>query len=54
MHSINVNDPYNKFYWIEIVEDTVEGKPFLKSEYNKDGDSYRSPWTNQYFPPIEI
>lgn len=21
-------------------------------EYNKDGDSYRSPWTNTYFPPI--
>jgi capping protein beta len=24
----------------------------LLCEYNKDGDSYRSPWTNQYFPPI--
>ena len=23
-------------------------------EYNKDGDSFRSPWTNQYFPPIEL
>jgi capping protein beta len=31
----------------------VEGKPFLLSEYNRDGDSYRSPWTNQYFPPID-
>jgi capping protein beta len=41
-------------FFIEILEDTVEGKPFLKSEYNKDGDSYRSPWTNQYFPPIEF
>jgi len=26
----------------------------LKCEYNKDGDSYRSPWTNQYYPPIEV
>lgn len=34
--------------------DEIEGKPFLKSEYNRDGDSYRSPWTNKYFPPIEL
>ena len=33
--------------------DEVEGKEFLKCEYNKDGDSYRSPWTNQYFPPFD-
>ena len=26
----------------------------MKCEYNKDGDSYRSPWTNQYYPPIEV
>ena len=38
-------ETFNLFF-IEIVEDTEEGKPFLKSEYNKDGDSYRSPWTN--------
>ena len=24
--------------------------PFIESEYNKDGDSYRSPWSNKYFP----
>ena len=23
---------------------------FLKCEYNKDGDCYRSPWSNTYFP----
>jgi len=22
----------------------------LKHEYNRDGDSYRSPWTNTYYP----
>ena len=33
--------------------DEKEGKEFLKCEYNKDGDSYRSPWSNQYYPPIE-
>lgn len=26
----------------------------MKCEYYKDGDSYRSPWSNQYYPPIEI
>jgi capping protein beta len=24
---------------------------FIKSEYNRDGDSYRSPNTNKYYPP---
>lgn len=24
--------------------------PFIESDYNKDGDSYRSPWSNTYFP----
>lgn len=27
--------------------------PFIESEYNKDGDSFRSPWSNKYFPPKE-
>ena len=30
--------------------DTTTGKNFLKHEYNCDGDSYRSPWSNTYFP----
>jgi capping protein beta len=30
--------------------DTTANKPFLKHEYNRDGDSYRSPWSNTYFP----
>ena len=34
--------------------DENQGAEYLKCEYNKDGDSYRSPWTNQYFPAIEI
>lgn len=38
---------------LEIGEDTTEGKDFLKCEYNNYGDSFRSPWTNQYFPAIE-
>lgn len=29
------------------------GKPFVLCEYNRDGDSYRSPWTNEYVPELE-
>ena len=27
--------------------------PFIESEYNKDENSYRSPWSNKYFPAKE-
>jgi capping protein beta len=30
--------------------DTDSHREFLKCEYNRDGDSYRSPWSNKYFP----
>ncbi|CAK4069197.1 unnamed protein product [Aphanomyces euteiches] len=33
--------------------DPVAGRPFLLCDYNRDGDSHRSPWTNTYYPPIE-
>ncbi|CAG8433798.1 11380_t:CDS:10 [Diversispora eburnea] len=29
-----------------------EGKKYLLSVYNRDGDSYRSPWSNEYNPPL--
>jgi capping protein beta len=35
------------------VDTSAGGKPFIKHEYNRDGESYRSPWSNTYFPPIE-
>jgi len=35
---------------LEEETDTNTGKKFLKHEYNRDGDSYRSPWSNTYFP----
>lgn len=27
-------------------------KKFLTCDYNRDGDSYRSPWSNEYDPPL--
>ena len=29
------------------------GKDFIKCEYNRDSDNYRSPWSNEYFPPLD-
>jgi len=29
------------------------GNTYLLCDYNRDGDSYRSPWTNAYDPPID-
>jgi capping protein beta len=27
------------------------GREFLGCDYNRDGDSFRSPWTDKYYPP---
>lgn len=35
---------------LEIDFDTSVNREFLKCEYNRDGDAYRSPWSNKYFP----
>ncbi|KAL7715344.1 F-actin-capping protein subunit beta [Entamoeba marina] len=37
---------------LKIVEDTKEKKSFLICDYCRDGDSYRSPFSNTYFPPF--
>ena len=34
---------------LEICRDDSMGN-FIKCSYNKLGDSYRSPWTNKFFP----
>ena len=36
-----------------MMRDDIANKDFLLCEYNRDGDSYRSPHTNQFFPDIE-
>jgi len=32
---------------------TKTGRDFLCCDYNRDGDSYRSPWSNEFEPPLE-
>ncbi|KAI1333117.1 F-actin-capping protein subunit beta [Xylariaceae sp. FL0255] len=29
------------------------GRDYLLCDYNRDGDSYRSPWSNQFDPPLQ-
>ena len=36
----------------ELV-DTSNGRSFLQCDYNRDGDSFRSPWSNRYYPALE-
>jgi len=38
---------------LKIQKDTKAGREFILCDYNRDGDSYRSPWSNSYFPPQE-
>ncbi|MCQ2816238.1 MAG: F-actin-capping protein subunit beta [archaeon] len=39
----------DRYTLLEINTNDVLGN-FINSSYNKDGDSYRSPWSNTYFP----
>jgi len=38
---------------LKVVRDKSVGKDYLLCDYNRDGDSYRSPWTNQYDPQLD-
>jgi capping protein beta len=42
-----------EFNLSEITIDESAAREFLKHEYNRDGDSYRSPWSNTYFPECQ-
>merc|ERR1711935_95012 len=37
---------------LKIAKDTASGRDYLLCDYNRDGDSYRSPHTNKYDPPL--
>lgn len=38
---------------LKIAKDRSNGKDYLLCDYNRDGDSYRSPWSNTYDPPLD-
>lgn len=38
---------------LKVQKDPKTGKNFVLCDYNRDGDSYRSPWSNEYFPPMD-
>jgi len=35
---------------LKVKKDDSAGKHFILCDYNRDGDSYRSPWSNKYYP----
>jgi len=37
---------------LKVQKDPKTGKNYVLCDYNRDGDSYRSPWSNEYFPPM--
>jgi capping protein beta len=38
---------------VQVALDSLAGREFLLCDFNRDADSYRSPWSNSYFPPLE-
>ncbi|GAB1603400.1 F-actin-capping protein subunit beta-like [Argonauta hians] len=38
---------------LKVASDKVAGRDYLLCDYNRDGDSYRSPWSNVYDPPLD-
>ncbi|KIP11198.1 hypothetical protein PHLGIDRAFT_84012 [Phlebiopsis gigantea 11061_1 CR5-6] len=38
---------------LKVMVDRDTGKEYLACDYNRDGESYRSPWSNEYDPPLD-
>lgn len=38
---------------LKLRVDKATGREYLACDYNRDGESYRSPWTNEYDPPLD-
>jgi len=38
---------------LKIAYDSESKRDYLLCDYNRDGDSYRSPWSNKYDPPLK-
>ncbi|CRG86449.1 F-actin-capping protein subunit beta [Talaromyces islandicus] len=38
---------------LEVRRCSKSNRDYLLCDYNRDGDSYRSPWSNEFDPPLE-
>ena len=38
---------------LQVKTDRATGRDYLACDYNRDGESYRSPWSNEYDPPLD-
>jgi len=38
---------------LKVKADAATGKEYLTCDYNRDGESHRSPWSNEYDPPLD-
>ncbi|CAG8808019.1 598_t:CDS:2, partial [Racocetra persica] len=38
---------------LKVATCPITKKEYLQSSFNRDGDSFRSPWSNEYDPPFE-
>ncbi|KAI0346515.1 F-actin capping protein, beta subunit [Trametopsis cervina] len=38
---------------LKVLVDRSTGRDYLACDYNRDGESYRSPWSNEYDPPLD-
>jgi F-actin-capping protein subunit beta len=43
----NVDQP------LQVEKDPKTNKYYILCDYNRDGDSYRSPWSNEYYPALD-
>nr|KAJ0200045.1 hypothetical protein LSAT_V11C600322840 [Lactuca sativa] len=41
------------FHCKQVLCDVDSAKEFILCDYNRDADSYTSPWSNKYHPPLE-
>jgi len=39
---------------LNVVMDPKTNKQFISCDYNRDGDSFRSPFCNEYFPELDV
>jgi capping protein (actin filament) muscle Z-line, beta len=37
---------------LQIARDPTSSRDYLLCDYNRDSDSYRSPWSNEFHPPL--